>query len=197
MTVIKTTTMNQLVDFYAVAEKRAVPCVGGTGQTQAVTFLEADRFEIARMMWTLHRTPCQLAGILAQGNNTLYQRHLYRLSRFVKQWEGKESFRLAYAPTGENVGVVKYKSTQDESFDGRIKSRNDVQPAFNRAAVQLIRIGITDPKQAVSFLENAYQFARSEQKVDSKVDRIVNELQIGDLTREQVLSVLDRAKTKF
>lgn len=179
---------------YKQAEARALPVVGGRDGKGGKAFLPQDRVMLTLMMSKANKTPTQLGHILGDklGNPSL---HVQRLRMFQRQVESGE-IRLGYQRTGEHVGKVVAK-TEDTSFDGRIKSLSDVQPAFNRAARQLIRVGITTPEAALKYVSVAFETAKVEQKIDMKTERIVKELQIGDMTREQVFETLQRVKKSF
>lgn len=69
--------------------------------------------------------------------------------------------------------------------------------AEKRAVRQLVKLGITNTAGATKFIDNAYETLYSEQKIDVKAERIVNELRMGDLTKDQVLATLDRVKKFF
>lgn len=179
---------------YKQAEARALPVVGGRRGKGGKAFLPQDRVMLTLMMNKSNKTPAQLGYSLGEklGNHHV---HIQRLQTFQRQVESG-NIRIGYQRTGEHVGKVAAR-TDESSFDGRIKSLSDVQPAFNRAARQLIKVGITSPEAALKYVSAGFETARSDQKIDSKAERIVAELQIGDLTREQVLETLQRVKQKF
>lgn len=179
---------------YKQAEARALPVVGGRDGKGGKAFLPEDRAMLALMMHKLNQTPTQLGYRLGEriGNAPV---HIQRLKTFQRQVE-QGNIRLGYERTGEHVGKV-VAQVEDGTFDGRIKKLSDVQPAFNRAARQLIKVGITTPEAALKYVSAAFETAKADQKIDSKAERIVAELQIGDLTREQVLETLQRVKQKF
>lgn len=187
------TTQTQFVEFYKQAEARAVECVAGASKTgRGKAFLKEDRAALVGAMWSLKQTPNQLGWevqkVLGGG-----ARHIQRLSVFESQ-VNKGVIRLGAKPTGEHVGKEAF---EDTTFDGRIKNIADVQPAFNRAARQLIKVGITSPEAAFKYVSVAFETAKVEQKIDTKAERIVRELRMGDLTKDQILATLDRVKTQF
>lgn len=181
---------SKLVALYIESEKRALPCALGKA------FLADDRLAIVNAMRDLKVTKAELAKMVHQNlihakvEDTTYAVHYGRLNIFERQVT-MGHIVLGKPATGEHMGV------ETPVFDGRIKTRDDVQPAFNRAAKALIRIGITSPADAEAYLVKGFEFVKQEQKIDLKADRIVQELQLGDLTREQVLATLDRVKAKF
>lgn len=192
-------TKTQLIGLYKAAEKRATPCVGGRHGAGGVAFQVEDRIALVAAMKALGLNPNTVADTIVSGNYKI-QGHSRVRSQFVifeRQVE-QDQIRTGSVATGEFAGKAAEAPKQDTlDFDGRIKSKHDVQPAFNRAAVQLIRIGITNPVEAVSFLTAGFEFAKSEQKIHQKTERLVQELQIGELSRDQVMAVLDKVKAKF
>lgn len=189
--------ITKFVQMYKEAEDRSIPCAGGRSGAGGKAFLKADRAALVSEMWSLQLTPSQagyaLQKELGGSSDSL---HSARLRIFENQ-VNKGALRLGNKMTGEHVGVVAKGAPTDVAFDGRIKVLDDIQPAFNRAARQLIKLGVTDPSQAVRYINSAFATARLEQKIDSKADRIVKELRIGDLTKAEVLMTLDRVKSQF
>lgn len=59
-------------------------------------------------------------------------------------------------------------------------------------ALAIEKLTIATPARIAGF-----EFAKSEQKVHMKTERLVQELQLGDLSRDQVMAVLDKVKAKF
>lgn len=187
-------TIKQFIANYKEAEGRATVCARGKA------FSVSDRIALNAQRKQLN-LDCNQASALFGG--TAGQGKHY--NRFL-QWEAQiKNGHIGVAPaaTGAHVGkviggkIVINKPEQEQMFDGRIKSLDDVQPAFNRAARQLIKVGVTDPAQVVKYIHNAFEVAKVEQKIDLKAERIVNELRIGDLTKEQIIATLDRVKTQF
>lgn len=186
----------KFIELYKQAEERSVPCVGGRSGSGGKAFLKADRAALVSEMWKLNMTVCQAGYVLQKElGGSSEGIHAARLRVFEKQ-VNKGVLRLGAKATGEHVGVMKINQ-QDIPFDGRIKSQADIQPAFNRAARQLIKVGITCPEQAVKYIKSAFATARVEQKIDMKADRILNELRIGDLSKAEVLVALDRVKSQL
>jgi hypothetical protein len=187
------TTKTQLKAAYITAEKRATPSANG------VAFSVEDRVALNSLRVAL-RLDCSQAGELIAGGRTdrvEYQRHYARFNFWKEQVE-TGVIRIAPPATGEYVGRVHVtKQFDDNTFDGRIKSITDVQPAFNRAARQLIKVGVTNPHEAFKYMSTAFEVVKVEQKIDLKAERIVKELQMGDLTKDQVLATLDRVKQSF
>lgn len=184
----------KLVQMYKEAEARSIPCAGGRTGAGGRAFLKADRAALVSEMWNLNMTVSQAGYVLQKElGGTSDNIHAQRLRTFETQ-VNKGVLRLGNKMTGEHVGVLK---STEIAFDGRIKSQADIQPAFNRAARQLIKVGITSPDQAVKYINTAFETARVEQKIDIKAERIAKELQIGDLTKEQVMATLDRVKKFF
>jgi hypothetical protein len=187
----------KLVQMYKEAEERSIPCAGGRTGTGGRAFLKADRAALVSEIWNQNLTVSQAGyAIYKELGGSSDNLHTQRLRLFEIQ-VNKGVLRLGKAITGEHVGVVKVKNPQDIAFDGRIKSQADIQPAFNRAARQLIKVGVTTPDQAVKYINSAFATARLEQKIDIKAERIVNELRIGDMTKAEVLMTLDRVKSQF
>lgn len=186
-------TVAQFKANYAEAEKRAITCAQGKA------FSVSDRIALNAQRKQLNLDYAQASSLFSDvsGKGIHY-------CRFA-QWDGQiKAGHIGVAPaaTGEHVGkgtgtVTITKQFDDSTFDGRIKSLSDVQPAFNRAARQLIKVGITNPQEAIKFINMAFETAKVEQKIDLKAERIVRELQLGDLTKEQVLATLDRVKQSF
>jgi ribosomal protein S16 len=185
-----TITVKQFMANYEAAEARAVTCAKGKA------FSVEDRLSLNAQRKALGFDYTQASalfeGIAGQG------KHYNRFN----QWDAQiKAGRIAVAPaiTGEHVGkVVKVtKQFDDATFDGRIKSILDVQPAFNRAARQLIKVGITNPQEAFKYINTAFETAKVEQKIDLKAERIVKELQMGGMTKDQVMATLARVKQSF
>lgn len=192
-------TKTQLIALYKSAEARATDCVGGRNGRGGKAFQPEDRVALVGAITALGMTPQEAADTIIGGNYATkgHSRIRQQLITFNRQ-VASDQIRTGHAQTGEHVGKLPSQPKQETmDFDGRIKSKRDVQPAFNRAAVQLIRIGITNPIEAVSFLTAGFEFAKGEQKVHQKTERLVQELQIGDLSRDQVMAVLDKVKAKF
>ena len=184
------------VELYKQAEARAVPCVGGRSGSGGKAFLKADRAALVSRMWELNMTANQAGYVLQKEiGGTSEGLHTARLRVFENQ-VNKGVIRMGAKPTGEHIGVLKVNH-QDVPFDGRIKSQADIQPAFNRAARQLIKVGITSPDQAIKYINSAFATARVEQKIDLKAERIINELRVGGMTKAEVLLTLDRVKSQF
>lgn len=184
---------SQLVALYIDAEKRSLPCALGQA------FLAEDRLAIVNGMRALKVGKAELARMIDHKLGNIkdefrgYMRHYARLSIFEQQVaHGK--IILGHAATGESIGSQEISTGP---FDGRIRSQADIQPAFNRAAKALLKVGITTPQDAAKYLVNGFEYVRQEQKIDLKAQRIVQELQLGDLTREQVLATLDKVKASF
>jgi len=193
------TDTKQFLSLYKQAEERAVECGAGFAGNGGKAFLKEDRAALVAKMWEMKQTPNQLGYAIGKliGNTA---RHVTRLRSYQEQVE-KGVIRLAPAATGEHVGQdrtpVKVVKPSEDAFDGRIKNVNDVQPAFNRAARQLIKVGITSPEQAFKYVTAAFATARVEQKIDLKAERIVKELQLGDLSKTEVMLTLERVKQLF
>ena len=187
------TTQAQLITNFKAAEKRAK--VSSCG----ITFLVEDRMILNAQRQKLNLTTYQAARLVSGDDKVVTAKNEQRF----RMWDHQVSIgiiRMQPAPTGEHVGKVKVHVTKqfdDATFDGRIKSISDVQPAFNRAARQLIKVGITNPQDAFKFMTVGFDTAKIEQKIDIKTDRIVKELQMGDLTKEQVMVLLERVKQNF
>jgi hypothetical protein len=174
----------ELINFYNQAETRAN--ISKVGKS----FQRDDRVQIVAAMMNLNLTPHKLGNLIAKqspypAHNWI---HMQRLAVFQKQVT-KSGIQLGY-----NGGTVK---EVEEPFDGRIKTLKDVQPAFTRAARQLVRVGITTPQAALTYITKGFEEVKSEMKVERKVDRLVHELQNGELSRDEVIRALDLAKRKF
>lgn len=193
---MNTNTTNQFIEIYKQAEARAVDCVGGRGGEGGKAFLREDRAMLVSEMWKINKTPTQL-GYAIQKELGSPGKHTQRL-RIYEAQVNSGAIRLGSKPTGEHVGKGSVTiQTKESLFDGRIKTIADVQPAFNRAARQLIKVGITNPAEAFKYVSMAFETAKVEQKIDNKAERIVKELQLGDLTKDQVLLTLERVKQSF
>ena len=186
-------TKTQLIALYKAAEKRADRCASGYAGAGGLAFKLEDREALVSAMSQTNMNP-RSAAILICSSHTdpKFSATLGRLQTFHRQ---VTQTALRAMPAIDDGRVLVKQEVQP--FDGRIKSKRDVQPAFNRAAVQLIRVGITSPSDALRFLTAGFEFAKVEQKLEQKTERLVQELQLGDLSREQVLTVLDKVKAKF
>ena len=171
---------------YKAAEARAVKTSNGFGVTKV------DRIALTHQRLALGLSYKEAGQLVADDEQSL-GKHTIRFREWEIQMQ-RGRVLVGAAATGESVGKA---LAAEQPFDGRIKSRTDVQPAFNRACVQLVRIGITDPSEIQTYVNQGLSFARSEQKTDLKAERLVKELQIGDLTREQVIAVLEKVKKSF
>ncbi len=189
MTTTKIITKAQFVANYHEAEKRAATCAKGKA------FTVEDRLTLNAQRKQLNLDYAQASalfdGVAGQGKH---------YNRF-QQWDAQIRsglIRTAPSATGEHVGTPRSTvKVNHEFFDGRIKSHADIQPAFNRAARQLIKVGITNPQEAFKYVSNAFEMVKVEQKIDTKAERILNELRMGDLTKEQVLMTLEKVKQQF
>jgi len=185
------TTNTKFVEMYKQAEERSVVCVGGRFGSGGKAFLQADRASLIGEMWQLGLTVNQAGYILQKELGGSSQGiHTARLRVFENQ-VNKGVLRLGSKPTGEHVGKA---DDSEVTFDGRIKTLNDVQPAFNRAARQLIKVGITNPQDAIKYVTNAFETARVEQKIDLVAERLHREIQTQGLSREVAVAVLERTK---
>lgn len=185
------TTTTKFVEMYKQAEARSVPCVGGRFGSGGKAFLQADRASLVGEMWKLQLTANQAGYIIQKeiGGSSLGI-HTARLRVFENQ-VNKGVLRLGSKPTGEHVGKA---DDSEVTFDGRIKNLSDVQPAFNRAARQLIKVGITNPQDAIKYVTNAFETARIEQKIDQVAERVHREFQTQGLSKDVAVAVLERAK---
>ena len=185
------TTKAQLITNFKAAEKRAK--ISSCG----IAFLVEDRMVLNAQRQKLNLTTYQAARLVSGDDMALTAKNEQRF----RVWDQQVSIgviRMQPAPTGEHVGKVHVtKQFDDVTFDGRIKSLSDVQPAFNRAARQLIKVGVTNPHEAFKYMSTAFEVVKVEQKIDLKAERIVKELQMGDVTKDQVLATLDRVKQSF
>lgn len=184
-------TKAQFVTNFKAAEARAVPSSAG------VAFTVEDRLILNSQRIQLGLSTYQASKLVGGDYNTT-QRNEQRFRVFDYQ-VANGVIRMQAAPTGEHVGKVRItsKGIDDHAFDGRIKSTADIQPAFNRAARQLIKVGVTSSAEAFKYINTAFETARIEQKIDLKAERIVKELQMGDLTKDQVMATLERVKQSF
>lgn len=178
-------TKAQFVKNYKEAEKRATPSATG------VSFDITDRIALNEQRKQLGMDYSMAANLVGDNKSG---KSYNRFALWERQVETGQ-IRTAHPATGEYVGSK--QTTALQAFDGRIKSRADVQPAFNRAAVQLIKLGITNPRDAEAYLEAGFEYARVEQKIHLKTERIVSELRIGDLSRDQAVRVLDQVKASL
>ncbi|QNR53933.1 hypothetical protein phiK7A1_145 [Pseudomonas phage phiK7A1] len=186
MTILKA----EFIANYKAAEKRALPAANG------VSFLEQDRITLDAQRRSMGLDTGQTAQLFDKPGTLTYAKAHGRLSLWKRQVDTGE-IRLCVA-TGEHVGKTHSAArVQVVPFDGRIKTTADIQPAFNKAAVQLIKLGYTNPQEAAAFLVNGFQYAKDEQKIDTKADRLLGELRMGDLTKPQALAVLDRIKAQL
>ena len=182
--------ISKLIAMYKEAEARSTPCVGGRGGEGGRSFTKADRAALIGEMWSLGLSAAQAGyAIQKEIGGTSDKIHAQRLKMFENQIN-KGVIRLANAPTGEHVGKYN-KDKSEDTFEGRIRSKADIQPAFNRAARQLIKIGVTDPSEVVRYVNAAFSTAKLEQKIDKKADFILNELRM-DMDNQTAKLVLQR-----
>lgn len=177
-------TRSQFIANYKAAEARALTTCVGAG------FAKSDRLLLNAQRKELRLSYGEAAVLVGGGSQGKV------VSRF-KLWDAQISrgdIRVAPLPTGVFVGVSSGVGEGITPFDGRIKTTADIQPAFNKAAVQLVKLGITNSHDAAAYLANGFQHALTEQKIDIKADRLLGELRMGDLTKPQALAVLDRIK---
>lgn len=196
-----TTAQAQFIKLYKECEARAELCYAPrASDSKGKAFQKPDRALLVSEMWKLNMSANTLGGIIfKEVGGTSMHVHSKRLEVFEAQ-VSSGVLRLGPSFTGAvkpEVKALPKTEVQLDAFDGRIKSISDVQPAFNRAARQLIKLGITSPETAFKFVTTAFETAKVEQKIDSKADRIVKELRIGDLTKEQIVATLARVKAQF
>lgn len=179
-------TRTQFIKNYKAAEQRAQPCA------QGLAFTIEDRISLHAQRRQLNLTSSQAAWAVAANGQDASK----AVSRF-NLWEDqivRGEIRMAPLPTGEHVGK---ETVTCVPFDGRIKTKADIQPAFNKAAVQLVRLGITNTREAEAYLANGFQHALTEQKIDIKAERLLTELRMGDMTKPQILATLERVKASL
>lgn len=184
MTILKA----EFIANYKAAEKRALPASNG------LSFLEHDRVTLDAQRRSLgldsNGAAKLIVGITGRGAwATAYGRFA-----IWKRQVNSGEIRLCVA-TGEHIGKTggMPRATQVVAFDGRIKTKADIQPAFNKAAVQLVKLGITSPEQAVAYLANGFAHAKVEQKIDIQADRFVADLRTVGMTKDQAKQAFDRA----
>lgn len=188
MTVI--TSKAQFIANYKAAEARAVRC------PQGLAIAEQDRIALTAQRKALGLDYGMAASLLSMDTST-QSKHYNRFMQWDQQIK-RGQIRVAPEATGQHIGAGAGKSVVVlGTFDGRIKTRDDIQPAFNKAAVQLVKLGITNPHEAAAYLANGFQYAKEEQKIETKADRLLGELRMGDLTKPQALAVLDRIKAQL
>jgi hypothetical protein len=192
-------TIQQLVKLYQDAEKRAKDCSGGPRGEGGKSFQPEDRLVLIRGMLAGNIDRATLARAVAKGETTSQEYYVAyaRLTTFTNQARSGR-FRQAgdLVRTTELIPAL-VTPIEEQPFDGRIKTRADIQPAFNRAAQQLARLGITNVADAQAYLANGFEFIRVQQKIDQSAERVLRELQIGQLSKDQVIAVLEQVKAKF
>jgi len=176
------------VKMYAQAQARAVVCNAPmSGNGAGLAFQKDDRTLLAGAMESVKKTPSQLATILEKEIGGTHGMHFHRLSTFKRQ-VAADKVRMA---GGKGVVIAKVFTPVAS------KVCKEVQATFDHAASQLVKIGITDEVAAQSFLTRAFINVRVAQKLDSKAERIEQELRMGDLDKAQVLEVLSRVQKRF
>lgn len=175
------------VKMYSQAQQRAIVCNAPmSGNGAGLAFQKDDRSQLVNAMESVNKTPSQLATVLEKEIGGTHGMHFHRLSTFKRQVE-KDKIRMA----GEKATAVKVSAPIAS------KVCKEVQATFDHAASQLVKIGITDEVAAQSFLTRAFINVRVAQKLDSKAERIEQELRMGDLDKAQVLEVLSRVQKRF
>ena len=175
----------QFVTLYFQAEARANPAPNG------VTFRAEDRKALDQMRIELQLGVEDAARLVMAGklfNSQEYSKHWNRFNTFARQGK-KGKFNVAPSPTGRII-----RSEPELQNLPKVNNRADLQPAFNELTGRLIKLGITNVDSAVSYLHNGFEHHRTEQKLGTRANRITEELNLGDLTKEQQLAVLDRVK---
>lgn len=186
MTILKA----EFIANYKAAEKRALPAANG------VSFLEQDRITLDAQRRSMGLDTGQTAQLFDKPGTLTYAKAHGRLSLWKRQVDTGE-IRLCVA-TGEHVGKTHSAArVQVVPFDGRIKTTADIQPAFNKAAVQLIKLGYTNPQEAAAFLVNGFQYAKDEQKIDIQASRFVADLRTVGMNKEQAKQAFDRAMAQL
>jgi hypothetical protein len=180
---------------YKAAQQRALAASNG------LSFLEQDRVALDAQRRALGLDANGAAKLIAQAGNRNEWNTIYGRFAVWKRQVDSGEIRVCLS-TGEHIGktggYVRATTTPVVApFDGRIKTKADIQPAFNKAAVQLVKLGITNPHEAASYLANGFQHALTEQKIEIKADRLLGELRLGDLTKPQAIAVLDRIKAQL
>lgn len=183
-------TKAQFVTNYLQAEKRAKP------SNRGVSFLVKDRAELNEQRKQLGLCSARAAELVMSGSpfsRLDYSKHWNRFNMFEAQAK-RGQFIMAPSPTGRIV----QSQPEIQSLPGvspvKVKARAELQTDFNELTGRLIKMGITTVDGASSYLHNGFEFHRSEQKVGTRVTRIIDELRMGDLSKDQQLAVLDRAK---
>lgn len=179
----KITNKATFVTAYREAEKRATPAA------QGLAFTVEDRIYLTGLRRSMALTVHAAADAVTP-NYSEISKHMQRFAFWEEQIKAGE-IRTAPAATGEHTGTGVGKPSH--TFDGRIRNTSDIQPAFNKAAVQLVKLGITSPEQAMSYVTNGFAHARSEQKIDIQADRFVADLRTVGMNREQAKEAFDRA----
>lgn len=179
--------MQSFVQMYRQAQTRAGVCSAAKGTNgKGLAFQKEDRAALVKEMATSGKTPSQLATVLEKELGGTAGMHFQRLTTFKRQVDA-DKLRMAGAPTDKPVVTV-------------VKSqpiRKEVQVLFDQATIQLVRSGVTDEQAAQSYLSRAFINARTAQKIESKAERIVDELRMGDLDKGQVMEVLSRVQARF
>lgn len=181
------TSKAQFIATYKAAAQRALPAAKG------MSFLERDRVVLDAQRRALGMDVAMASRLLDSTGKQEYAKAYARFSIWERQLDTGE-IRLCVA-TGEHVGKKGVATPVQSvlSFDGRIKTKADIQPAFNKAALQLVKLGITNTRDAEAYLANGFEYARVEQKIDIQADRFVADLRTVGMNKDQAKQAFDRA----
>lgn len=169
---------------YKAAEARA------TAASNGIAFTAQDRITLTNQRKQMGMSISE-AALLVAPSTVDYHKHYGRFNLWEVQIR-QGMIRVAPEPTGESVGQVRQVAA-NTVFDGRIKTKADIQPAFNKAALQLVKLGITTPHDAAAYLANGFVYAKSEQKIDIQANRFVTDLRTSELTKDEAKQAFDRA----
>jgi hypothetical protein len=170
-------TQQEFVNTYKQAEQRATTCAQGKA------FTVEDRLLLTAQRNALQLSSSKAAWTVAAN----HQDAGVAYSRFGF-WESQINsgeIRTAPPATGQSAS----KPT------GSLKvTRADAQAVMTQVVGDILKAGMTTEESYILF-NKAFDYHKNEQKIYLKTNRIVEELQIGDLTKPQMIEALDRAKT--
>ncbi|QYW06551.1 hypothetical protein uav_019 [Pseudomonas phage UAVern] len=174
------------VKMYAQAQQRATVCAAPTTATgTGLSFQKDDRVLLVNALEALGAQPQEVAETLKAQLGGTYATHVQRLNVFKRQ---------VAASKLRTVGPGKCHTVAIPSV---ARVDKEVQAAFDQVATRLVKIGVTDEQAAQSYLSRAFIKVRANQKIESKAERIEQELRLGDLDKTQVLEVLSRVQARF
>lgn len=172
------------VKMYAQAQQRATVCPANTTPSGlGLSFQKDDRVLLVNALEALGEKPKDVAEVLKAQLGGTYTSHLQRLNVFKRQVARAKIMTRGGARAEAPATVTRVDK--------------EVQAAFDQVATRLVKIGVTDEQTAQSYLSRAFIKVRANQKIESKAERIEQELRLGDLDKTQVLEVLSRVQARF